>query len=132
MKISLALLGILAIAVSVEPAGAQGHKGSRDVAPAIYAPDDPAPALSAPVTPAPTTAPAAPAAAPTPQEPTQAQATPLPTQRAAEEEVQVPFDFQSFCTSPASDGTPRSPVWTESCLAGAGASGAQPGQAPAR
>jgi hypothetical protein len=131
MKISLALLGILVIAMSIGAADAQGRKNSRDVAPAIYAPDDPAPAITAPVSPAPATA-TAPATAPMPQELQQTQAMPPPTQHAAEDDVQVPFDFQSFCTSPASDGSPRSPVWTESCLAGAGASGTQPGQAPAR
>lgn len=130
MKNFLVMVGILAIAAAMGPAAAQSHKSSRDVAPAIYAPpDEPTPAVAAPVQPEPAAPPPSIIAIPQIQ---QTQATPSPSGSPAEDEVQVPFDFQSFCTSPASDGTPRSPVWTESCMASAGATGVHPAQAPAR
>lgn len=29
----------------------------------------------------------------------------------------IPFDYGTFCTQPARDGTPRSPLWIQDCLA---------------
>jgi hypothetical protein len=113
MKTFLARLGVVVLAsASIGAAAAQGSqrssKGTRDVAPAVYAPAD-VPADPDPVTPTPVAPPAA----------QEAQVAP-PQDVAPSGAVggDVPMDFSAFCSAPGADRAPRSPLWTESCLAG--------------